>query len=356
MSWFITGENVPPKIARIFSTPGMAAVLTIYASASGVIGSLIGEQLQSSSALFLEFSEHDDLEPDWLVTAFWIGILAWSTFFYIRMIVEKLDRTRLERAIHRCPNPRILNVYRERFNALSAATLPSASTQTKIDFHDVATELTELEQRIREALSCLLSFCQEFSDPTKTIPMGINVMLVAHPDEFNGDILFFNSKERRKDSLTAVLFMPESLILSTSEATRISPVALPVPHCVSDEQGIQKALPGAPVALLTGRLSVQEDTRKMADECTDFERATTEHLRAHFGPDGNGKDIRSFASIRLGDEKDPIGVLNVDCPRTNLLGEETEYYGTFLALISPMLYVLTPEVAKYAKLLRDHKA
>jgi hypothetical protein len=95
----------------------------------------------------------------------------------------------------------------------------------------------------------------------------------------------------------------------------------------------------------------------MADDCGDMGKEIVEEIRAYFGPGGEGKDVRSFASFRLGPTADdPIGVLNIDSNGVCVLGESDEFYITFYALLEPFIAALAIQVREYAHLAGPPKA
>lgn len=123
-----------------------------------------------------------------------------------------------------------------------------------------------------------------------------------------------------------------------------------MPNKEFDRFNHRRTLPGAPTALAgEDPASVQEDTARMADQCRHLGPVADE-VGEYFGASGEGKDIKSIASFRIGPREEPVGVLNIDSSETNVLGPDDQFYLTFRALIAPTLEMLAPVVKEYALL------
>ena len=113
-------------------------------------------------------------------------------------------------------------------------------------------------------------------------------------------------------------------------------------------------LPGAPTAILQDSVSVCNNARALPEKYrAQLSSGVYQELATYFGPDGEGKDIRSFCSIRLGDGKRPVGVLAIDSDHDCIIGSETDSYRAFSALLLPMTRALRPAVDYYAALWRE---
>jgi hypothetical protein len=109
-------------------------------------------------------------------------------------------------------------------------------------------------------------------------------------------------------------------------------------------------LPGAPTAVMSdGGGSVEENTHSMAEQCRHLGPVADE-VAEYFSEKGEGRDIKSLASFRIGPKDAPVGVLNIDSSEPNVLGRDEEFYVTFHALLSPMLELLRPAVVEFAAL------
>jgi hypothetical protein len=297
---------------------------------------------------------------DWWVTAFWVGFLIWTWVLFLRLGSDDArDSQRfreLTSAIYRAPNAGIFKKYEAYYD--EAASLLASATSAGNAQGDRA---RNLEFGIQAVLVLLAGLAREFtSAPAGTI-YGANVMLIAAPDAkladaFPESILskmrFFDRATMKERSLRAVLYLAETLLMSdASSGRRVVPViALPVPKSLTDGQGHKLALPGAPWALLSGKVSIYEDARLMPRDCGDFTKRVRDQIEAYFAPGGDGGAIRSLLSIRIGTELEPVGVLNIDCSETYLLGQEPEYYPTFYALLTPIVRLLVAPVREYAAL------
>ncbi len=342
VKWLVTGRDVPDPAYDLLSAPLTAFVIALLAAAVGLCGSLFSSEIKESTARLLRGPRGS---LDVLVLLFWLISLTWAVLFYMRLIAESDEKKRLERAINRCPNPQVLRTYHASFAAVAAALDRAKALPETME------GLKQLGARLREALKELLNFCRNFSDPVQGTLRGCNVMLVRNGSFAQGclDKLRFHPDGHTTSDLLAILEMPSALVVSSSETPHVVSIALPVPRELKGKHGTIRALPGAPNALLTGKLSVHRDTRQMLAECTDLDGEVREELRRYFSDDGDGRNVRSFASVRVGTADDPVAVLNFDYAEPDLLGP-SEYYGTFLALLAPMLHLLREPLDRFARL------
>lgn len=296
-------------------------------------------------------------ELNWWVIVFWValGILAFLVYYRFR---GDNHRTRdIIAAIHKAPNRQLFYAYDVLFRTSEAtanntrtAANKAAATDEKVDI--LATGITSILERI----VLLTSYFHTHQERARAV-IGANVMLVAskpYPKEITDKLKFFDTGRQRLESLAAVLFLPKELTVTgaqdNGQPRNIPIISLPVPPAVS-RNGNRLALPGAPHALLTGALSEYSDACRIADEdCKDFDAETRREVREYFSPGGLGEAIRSFVSLRIGTAREPVGVVNIDSPDDPVLGTHPEYHITFLALATPLLRLLEPLVADYAKL------
>ncbi len=289
--------------------------------------------------------------PAWEGLLFWVLCIAWAWLLKARLNDEDtvvVERTRsLVRAIHKTANLKVVKNYTRGF------FYPILNDLGPINAKEPLGSAEQIAQRIRNALARIARFAQEFANNPEA-SYGANVMLVAQRDDFDTlrDALRFVVDPRDTASLLAILYLPKDLVIRNFEEKRARAyplIALPVPESIKSPSGTRRALPGAPSALL-GEPSVQMDTRTIARECGDLDQQVVQQIEQYFGNAGEGKDVRSFASFRLGTGKNPVGVFNVDCDRVCVLGESEEYYITFFALLEPLLAALALQVQEFAAL------
>jgi hypothetical protein len=288
----------------------------------------------------------------WTVV-FWIAAAVYAWMVYMRLRHQDARETEramtIIRTIHRSPNVNVIRDYRDYFRACQRALLSN----------DVSDGLPEPERiealaaNIRGALHVMAEMAQEFARANKKVSYGANVMLVAgqpFPSTMI-DALRFHPKTDT-NGLLAILYLPEALTVSERDgqhARHIPCISLPVPQEEYNHRGERLALFGAPTALLRGDASVYLDTQDVSAEYADLAKPIQSDIQEYFGRDGDGRDVRSFASFRIGyDQNNPIGVVDIDCDARCVLGCDEEFYGTFGALMEPLLDMIAPQVVEYA--------
>jgi hypothetical protein len=291
----------------------------------------------------------------WDAIGFWAACIAWATMVYFRLRkdddVSESRIRELIRAITRAPDASVvINYPTEYFQPCIRALGPFLITSAP---PDQAKRL--VAGKIVEALKCIARMARHFARQPDAI-YGANIMLAASPAQFSliqatMDLRFHDS--RYLDPLAAILYSREALCVASCDEnrTRVVPaIAVPVPEALMKHDRYL-AIPGAPRALLSGRPGVHIDAWKLHEDCVDLAAPIRDEIRHYFSASGGGKDIRSFASFRLGTEGDsPIGILNIDSNHTGILGTEPDYYPTFHALIEPIMAALALNVEEYARL------
>jgi hypothetical protein len=311
-----------------------------------------------------------ELRPHFTSAVFWGGGLFWIVLLHLRIVAEDLNRREqisvLQRAIVRSPNVDLVEDFPELFQKAAGLTVAPSSTEhvallSQAENRSKAIDRQkELERSIQAILQLIAAMAKSFGRGTENTHYGANVMLV----EKRGEDLTapFRSGIAQHTRLTghtppelvgvnAIVYLLKALadVTDPKHPTRTLDVfALPVPANRKDDRGRRLALPGAPWSLLTGQMKVYEDAQRIVERCQDFSAPVRDQIEAYFGKHGDGESIRSFLSYRIGSVGDPIGVLNIDCSRTHLLGAAPEYYATFLALLRPMVHLLAVPVAEYS--------
>lgn len=352
------GEKLRRRLASHHGFAAFVAALSfILASAL----SLFPDEIKADSRRFLEMAASLRFGPPSLwVVIFWFLVLVLAVAVYERFKTERYHQGEqvqtILRAVHRSPDPRLFVEYPDTiFREASQEISRCGDLRAPPDFATTAA-------CIRGVLSSIIRLAEYFH-PSGPPRLGANVMLVVSPAEgddiFPPAILsrlrFFDQSASRLDSLAGVLYLPNDLVVSAQAGGRprsIPLIALPVPKTTRHpETGHLIVLPGAPFALREGKQSMHEYTSAIAEEwCQGFDAATRAEVARYFSEAGEGRDVKSFVSWRLGTEQDPVGVLNLDSDRPYVLGSEAEYYVTFYALVSPILQLLIEPVRRYAKL------
>ncbi len=323
-----------------------------------VIGTLIGGWLELDSDRIRKSSKGFwdlllDQTPgmvDWRTTAFWVLCTLWTALLAARLREDHTAATQrdllLIRTIHRWPDVTVLHRYvpdyYQRIQDL-AGPLVLASPPKTVD---------DAAKKVRDMLDVIAGLARRFSKATDA-SYGANVMLLADHSAFGPlrDAVHFVQDLDTMDGAIGLLYLPKDLLLqhqATDAPRRIPAIALPIPKTDTTRNGYSCVIPGAPAALFRVN-SVHEDTHTIRAQCNGLSPEVTHQIEEYFkGPEG--KDVRSFASFRIGTTQDPIGVLNIDSNRTHVLGTDTSQYLAFYALLEPLLPSLGLCVAEYAAL------
>lgn len=320
----------------LLTRPTVAWILAFGSVAIGAALSIWPEEIRDTTMGLFQATA-TTLEP-W-TTLFWTGTSFWAYLLYRRLKADhQTEDNRLAevlRAVHRVPNYQVVLSYPDYYQRAAdaiARTAEAGGTTEEM--------LAAIETGIQAVLALVAEMAAEFARASNDISYGANIMLVARPGQagspFDNRLIeglrFYDRAGGNPSSLLAILYLPQALLLghTPDRPTRAIPlISLPVPSNPRTPAGDRLALPGAPWALLTGTQSMEEDTRNMAGECADFAKPIIAEIERYFGDGGDGRDVRSFVSYRIGDELTPVGVLNIDSNNTHVLGREPEYYASF---------------------------
>lgn len=354
------------RVVAFFLAYG-AVLLGVWAEFDTGLGPALGAAV-SNVAKFLGLMRGDVVAKLHTRAAiFCVCLLGIATLLWKRLRAD--DRRQDERtnailrALHQVPNLSVMSTYAEdywpRFLNAFQQKLPSEDL-------DEDQRRAAIARVIRDGLAIIAAMAQHFahSDGAR---YGANVMLViarndAAPKPFPLTLvqrLRFHSG-KSLDELSGLLYLPDDLVIANlpgSENRTIARIVLPIPLQERDLRGRLLVIPGAPAAVLRGGgPSVHEDTRKIATECADFAATIRDEIEQYFSPAGDGRDVLSFASLRLGNDRVPIGVLNIDSDATHVLGLEDEFYVSFYGFLRPMVHILAQAVTEYAALLDPETA
>lgn len=352
-------DELRQRVERWTLGPVFPAFTSILFFILAAAAALFPGEIREHTRAFLEAAtELDPARPSVWVIAFWGTMAALASLVYLRYRSDGYsDGERMRRmlqVLHRSPDPNVFGDYPQLFRAAEARVRGLAAAAAD---PPEARRNASLEA-IHAVLSQIIDLTRYFA-PAPRGTLRASILLVAEPSLEGPDaypeplierLRFFDRGRHRLEGLRALLFLPPDLVVGrrSSRSGGAPLIALPVSREAETRAGHQIALPGAPYALLTGRPCVYEDTRVIADEwCADLEKAVREEIGRFYGKGGEGSHTRSFVSLRLGGETDPIGVLNIESDETHVLGHEPEYYVTFFSLVSPLLHLLAGPVATY---------
>jgi hypothetical protein len=340
-----------------------AVLLGVWAEFDGGLGTALGKAVANLVSVFKQRSLKPLVdEPHVRTLVFCILLLVIATLLWKRLKADdrKQDERTLGvlRALYRVPNISVVRQYAEDYWPGFLRVLQENWPDDELS----ATERKEATARmIRDALAIIIAMTQQFARG-EDARYGANVMLAiarddSEPEPFPKKFvenLRFHSHGALND-LAGLLYLPDELVVANlpgKEDRTIARIVLPIPYEEKDSRGRRLVIPGAPAAVLRGGgPSVHEDTRMIATECADFAAPIRDEIAEYFSENGEGRHVLSFASLRLGNDLEPIGVLNIDSDRTHVLGQEDEFYVSFYALIRPMIDHLADAVTEYAALL-----
>jgi hypothetical protein len=352
-----SGRELPPLLKAAFSSHLMTWVIMILAGFLGIWGSIASAQISADLGRFFRaFSQGAAVggASDATIAFVVLAVLVWPILLYLRLVAVEVGQReqvrRIKGAIHRAPSRIVIDDYPDDFKKAAAvidALVANDALNPPCD-----------EKAIEEALRGVLHFvgrmADKFSHSPQQVRHSVNLMMVADPATLNGDQVAtlesgLRFADRRLREYHRVLWLPVTLAVDEDGSRVPVPrIALPVPSEAESARGKKLALPGAPWALLTGRQSVYQDTRRLHEEWSDLHADVRAELLEYFSEGGAGELVRSFTSFHIlsGVDETSAGVLNIDATDTCVLGPDPEFYGTFRALITPYLgLIAAPLVA-----------
>lgn len=339
--------------------PALAALVAFLLAAAAA---LFPGEIRAATREFLQrLVAFEPGRPAVWVAAFWAMLAVLASFLYLRLRAEGWQNAermrRMIQAVHRSPNPNVFIDYPRLFREAEESARALAAHQG-----DAAARREAALRAIRDVLARVVALARYFVHAPDSV-LRARVFLIAEPDPEAAEpypailvdrLRFFDRARHRLDGLRALLYLPAELAGRPGGEPGDVVLSLPVPHRAETPQGHRLALPGAPHAFLTGQPRIYEDTRTMvAESCADLERAVQDEIGRYFARGGEGGDIRSMLSVRIGPDSNPVGVLDLVSDRPCVLGTEPEYYVTFFALVEPLVRLLADPVAAYQEAGRE---
>lgn len=306
-----------------------------------------GERISQSTRLTFVWENN----LDWFVLIFWILLSIWAILLPMHLTRnDKINTERIEEllnSIHNSPDKTLFTSY------------PDLYTKMLTSIDDIAIDNSKSKEeknidQIKVILKTIAEIVKYFSPHADNIEhIGANIWLIFSKKDQNELIqtlppqITFHCTYQEDDVIGVLILLKDLIISGNKESSNFELssdyIALPLPRSSTLNQ-IQYALPGSPKAAFDG-LSVYNDISLMQPDLKDFKASTQNSINDYFST-GAGKNIKSFASIRIGDETNPIGVVSVDSMHTDILGDK-QFYPTFFALIEPVLAILKPKVLKF---------
>ena len=361
---------------RIMSRPTVAAFIAWLGLSLGVAVSIWGADIRDATRRFGSAVIDVTAQPvDWPASLFWLALMLWARLLYLRLITDEENKARraaelartvseLKGAIFRAP---IANVYGRAKKYFDETVETLGILQRELDAEagaaDARSEL--LQAQIQVILHAVVRLVKAFNVlGDESIRYGANVMLLEEsrasetpplPTALVSRVKFFDLNRFAEEKLLGMLYIPTALAYPPVDDDPCPPIhemVLPVPR-KADQDGVLFALPGGPWAFLTGEMSVHEDTRSISREWQHLDEQARRQLNHRFSERGPGAHVRSFASFRIGDKNQAVGVLNIDSDQPNILGADRLYYLTFHTLVGPFIQMLERPVREYEQRTRN---
>lgn len=293
---------------------------------------------------------------DWPLLIFWI--LLFIYMFYLPQYYEGVSKTNKEslekilNSVHEAPDRQVFAAYSELYNK----TMDELYDNNKTDKTSFESNLEEIKA-ILKSITELVKYFSPYDDSIEKI--GANVWLVLRLDDNKikpGSLIpSFRTSINPNDGVIGIAVLVNDLILKESNSGHINfnfekPLVLPIHSNDRDENGFRIALPGVPFAAIEGA-SAHYNVSLIENDLRDFSAPVREEVLNYFNK-GDGKPISSFASFRLGNGQNPVGVLNLDSKNTHIVGNK-RFLKSLLSLLTPFMYELRIRVEKYVDFLDD---
>lgn len=362
---------------KLFSSafPGVGTVLLIFLKDPVFKSTALAWQYWSNS--LPPGTDRTNYKVAWLVLLYYFLILCWLVSYYIFVQLESFNnkksiaenksnleaiKAELNAAIHYAPNAGVFLEYKpvleQIFDDLQILERESAALSqypsSMLAVYDAV--LPSILKRICELTK---SFARH-----KSNNYSANIMVYVENSAQNKVVvqkllankdmcIFFQGIDFNE--IVGVLHCIPSLMTYIGNDRNIPPITLPIIKI--NNNGTEIILPGAPMAALKGETVVDKIDLEAGGIFSSLPDSVREEAKGFFLTKGHG--IESIVSLSIPElnnsrsqlveqNKSPfIGVVNVDCDRPYLLGNEEKYYTTYHSLIKPIIYLLAPHVKNY---------
>ena len=339
------------------STPAAAVLVTTMVILTGGLWSIYADVVRHA----WPFAWHARGQISWTAVAAWVSLLVTSTIFFFRQRVEDKRRAEaqqelvdraaeLRRLIVTMPPANFVDSFVELFeqsNAIMTVALgePDPPFERKSVIHAV-----------RVVLNAIASLADVYDGDRSSTRYAANIMRYVPSDSLTeqqaAEIekrMKFCEKGTSVRKLRGVLDVQSELSASTESNgapdSRLSELALPVPHELKSADGKFKVLPGAPLAFMTNRPDIHVNFAGLRHWCEregDFPQSVLNELTQYL--DGKSSHMKSFISLPLAQPSNaghPIAILNIHCDNDALLRREPESVAQFVMIIKPLQGCLT---------------
>lgn len=312
-----------------------------------------GPRIISSTQAVVKYSDFHLKNLDafvlltWVLLSFWIYVI-----FRFTKKVETKNILRLEEVIasvQKLPSKNLMPQY-EQFYEKLVEKLKSKKFGSTTDTKELVTAIQMIIGQMIE----VVKYFSPYDDNSERIAGNVMILINTSTSPDISNYLFEKLSFRTDDTikeLLGILVLPNELIYQDKTTDKyLAPLFLPVPN-KAKENGVIRALPGAPWAALTS-YSLYNNVNDIDQYLVSMSQRVRDKITTYF-KSGEGKFIKSFISIRISNNPEtPIGVLNFDSRHDNIL-QDPETMPTLLALLKPLSMLLVPYVERFAKIYVD---
>lgn len=368
------GRRLRNGLEWISSHPVVGAAAPMTAAVAGLFGSIYSTEIKGAFPFVWEGGK---VVPQ--AAAFWTLLLAFSCMY--GAILWGQNRS----AARQFAQARLLSTQAAELTEAVRTLPPKGFLGVFLSLYDKAFDIThealkapvangnpnDIDVAVRVVLDALTTLALRFDDGDH----GPNDVYAANIFMYRGiasltdgefqalkSRLKFADKGLGREHYQGFLEIRKEFSTSTvTQEPDIDPVvpeiALAIPSELwvnVDMTRLSKILPGAPEALCGAGSKAFLDTATLADWCEkngDFQPSVINELRQYFGPDGAGKDVKSFVSFAIPtyqhcgcntpakDYNGSIGVVNIHRNKPGMLhGQAIEL---FVPLTSPFCQLLS---------------
>ena len=371
--------HVKGQLRTVGLHPILPAVAAIVGAVAGVFGTIYTSAIRAVFPFAIPYGP-----IAWPAACFWLlvmmfglgfGLSAWAQSDATAQALKELrklsDETlatqkNLESLIRTLPPEGFLRTHEKYYEITVDAAIEAIGGNN--------VNLERVVGAVHVLLANLASLARDFDRADEGAAYCANVMLFHRqkdldsiPDitsrlRFFEDGMSFSSLEGGLELLHDLSIQVGAESVSAASAV-IPAIVLPVPaKDLREDNGKTTVLPGAPEAFCsTIGYARYEDTSTLGAWCrtkSGLRGSVADDIDNYFGPTGDGRAIRSFASFVFGpprsEEKQlrPLGVINLHSNQTGILGKTISDDGRklFMPLTAPYRFLLWMLVNKYNEL------
>lgn len=341
-------------------------LVSVYPVFLGLFATIFIPRITKSSLAFIYRYIPDvwngasnNLKIDWFVCVFWFTALFLSVIIFIYLkLDEKMEQARthkLKLALAHVPNIQTIDEYPLLINEANSLrySIKKKDSIESLSDRDLSIEMNRISKSIKDTLEYLISFTQGYFKTEKCV-YGANIMF--HVTERNlvnylvqNSLLVWREDEPvNGGKYTSIYSIEPNLVIHTSSRNKnvndkkrvIKNISLLVPQDISSSEELKNIYKG-------GNFYVR-NTSKLKNYYYDFDKNGEPFKKLYF--EELGKKIKSYCSYRIGNAKKPIGILNIDSNRRNIIGTDETFEIAFNSLINSFLLMIEEPLDYYGLL------